>query len=430
MILNNLIIFSGKLFAKTSSFLNIGQGSTWPGHIALKINKNFIKEKLKVSRTKVILISGTNGKTTTSKLISSILINANFIVYSNPCGANLLNGIASSLILKSSITGKIKADYIIFEVDENALAKALEHISPDYIILLNLFRDQLDRYGEIDSIAKNWQENINNLSSKTRLILNADDPLIAFLGIKSKNKVYYFGLTNEKYLPSVEKEAADSLYCMRCKCKLDYKGVYFSHLGEWLCPGCKLKKPKVDIKGFSFFPLPGTYNKYNVLASVLLAKLEKIKEEKIINALKEFTPAFGRQEKIESNSKNFFIFLSKNPTSFNESLRTVKKLKGRNLFLILNNRIPDGKDVSWIYDVDFENLINKNQSVIISGDRAYDMALRLKYAGFEENIKVFESYKKATGYIRNNKKIKLIYVLPTYSAMLDLRKELIGRKLL
>jgi len=420
----------GKLISLVINKFHFGKGSTWPGHLALKMNNQFIKNKLKDSKTEVILISGTNGKTTTSKLITSILANNGHKVFGNICGANLLNGIASCLILNSSITGKIKADYLIFEIDENALAKVLDYITPDYIILLNLFRDQLDRYGEIDTIFKKWEKNLNNLSFKTKLILNADDPLIASLGMNKKNKVYYFGLTNEKYLSSNSKEPSDSMYCTKCKSKLIYKGIYFSHLGDWLCPNCKLKKPNIDIKSSLPYPLPGTYNKYNTLAALLLAKILKINEKIIVKTFNEFKPAFGRQEEIVINQKKFVIFLSKNPTSFNESLRTVKELNGNNLFIILNSRIPDGKDVSWIYDVDFENLIDNKQKIIISGDRVFDMTLRLKYAEKIANSRSFENYKEAIKYIFNKTNYKTTYVLPTYSAMLDFRKELLGKKLL
>jgi UDP-N-acetylmuramyl tripeptide synthase len=427
---NFVIIIIGKLLSKFISAFKLGSGSTWPGHIALKLNRNFVKDTMHNSSSKKVLIAGTNGKTTTGKLITSILTNNGFIAFHNDFGANLLNGIASSLILNSSFLGKIKSDYAIFEVDENALPITIESINPDFIILLNLFRDQLDRYGEIDSIAKKWKEIFNELTTKTKLVLNADDPLIASLGLSLKNKAYYFGLNDKALASPAISDVADSIFCLNCSSKLNYDAVYFSHLGNWSCPKCSFKKPKLDIEKFSTYPLPGTYNMYNTLASVLFAKLSGILEKNIASALKGFKPAFGRQEIIKTNGKEVVVLLSKNPTSFNESLRTVKKLCGKDIFIILNNRIPDGRDVSWIYDIDFENLLTDDQSIVVSGDRAYDMTMRIKYADHVNEVHTFENFKDGIDYVLNKMTSKRLFVLPTYSAMLDFRKELVGRKLL
>ena len=191
--MNLLILSFGKLFSKLSKSLNLGHGSTWPGHIALKINKNFINDLLQKSRTKIILVTGTNGKTTTAKLLQTIFEENNQKVFLNSSGANLLNGIASSLILNSSFSGKLNFDFAIFEVDENTLPQITQILEPDFIIALNLFRDQLDRYGEIDTIAKKWKNAYGKLS-KTRFILNADDPQIAYLGENLDSRTHYFGL--------------------------------------------------------------------------------------------------------------------------------------------------------------------------------------------------------------------------------------------
>lgn len=425
---NFLIIIIGKMFSKIICGIKIGCGSTWPGHIALRLNNNIINDIINRSKTRIVLISGTNGKTTTGKLISSILKENDHNVINNIYGANLLNGIASLLVLNSSLLGKIKSDYLVLEVDENALIKAIEHTNPDFIILLNLFRDQLDRYGEIETIKKKWEKSIKCLDTKTKLILNADDPLIASLGINIKNDVYYFGLDDRKIGNKTIGNVADSIICTNCHSKLCYDNVYFSHLGNWYCPKCKLKKPKLNIDNFSLYPLPGIYNKYNTLAAALFARLVDIKDSTIKSSFEKFEPAFGRQEKIKTKGKDFHIFLSKNPTSFNESLRTINSIHGNNFFIILNNRIPDGKDVSWIYDVDFENLINKNQSLTISGDRAYDMATRIKYADKTKKINTFKNYKDGINFLLKSNDISTIYVLATYSAMLEIRKELIRRK--
>lgn len=428
--MNFLILFLGKSISFASKILNLGNGSTWPGHIALKLDPKFIEKTFKNSNTKIILISGTNGKTTTAKLIETILKNENMKVFTNSSGANLSNGIASALVLNASITGKINKDFAIFEVDENALPKVTKLIEPDYIIALNLFRDQLDRYGELDSISKKWKDAYKELK-KTTFILNADDPLIAYLG-KYQKSVYYFGLEDKTIGYSSTQHASDSILCPNCSERLTFSTYYFSHLGKWECLNCKLKRPALTISKFSIYPLLGTYSKYNVLASVLLAKKLGISDKKIETALKGFKAPFGRQEEINAYGKKIKMFLSKNPTSFNESLRTINKQNPKNLLIILNDRIPDGTDVSWIWDVDFETLVSNKTKLYLAGDRVYDLALRIKYSG-NRNVKdlVFENLEDAifTG-LKNTSISETFYILPTYSAMLEARKYLTGRKIL
>lgn len=420
--MNLFLILAGKLFSFFITRLSLGSGATWPGHIALKVNSKFIKEVLKSSNTKLILIAGTNGKTTTSKLLQHILEIKGTTMH-NSSGANLLNGIASTLIINSNLMGKIKKSFSILEVDENTLPLALKELTPDTLILLNLFRDQLDRYGEVNSIAKKWKEEIDGLPGKTTLILNSNDPVIAHLGDNRKN-AFYFGLEEKSNIKSVQ-DWADSVFCPRCEHRLNFSKVYFSHIGEWTCPNCHLKTPSKNITK-TFYPLKGTYNKLNALAAALAAEKAGLTQEAINRALKNFNPAFGRQEIINYNGKKIHIFLSKNPTGFNESLNTLKN--ARSVLFALNDRIPDGRDVSWIWDVDFESYADKFRLVVLTGDRTYDLALRLKYASFK-NFVVEPDLKKAIKKSINETKDNL-YILPTYSAMLEIRKVLTGRKIL
>ena len=426
--MNLLLILFGKIVIFISKILNLGNGSTWPGHIALNINKNFIRDKLKNRKFKIILIAGTNGKTTTGKLIKDILGVANKRVFQNEAGANLINGVASAIIKNSSFLGKLNFDYAIFELDENTLPILLEFVSPDFIICLNLFRDQLDRYGEVNVILNKWEKSFKNLPNKTQLILNADDPQITFLGKNIKSS-YYFGLNEKSHDKSLQ-HASDSIYCPLCNLRLNYETIYFSHLGNWRCENCGYKRPSIYLDKLEKYPLPGTYNKYNSLAAVLISRKLGVDDISIKEALERFVPAFGRQEKIIVNGRNFQIFLSKNPISFNQSLQTVAELKGKNIFLILNDRIPDGRDVSWIWDVDFEIFIGNFKKVFVSGDRAYDMALRLHYA-IPSKFQIEPDLKKAIMIaLEQTAKQEMLYILPTYSAMLDLRKILTGRSIL
>lgn len=422
--MNFLLIIFGKLLTAIIRALNLGHGSTWPGHIALNSNKNFVKDLLKDSKIKIILIAGTNGKTTTSKLLQSILEKNGKKAILNESGANLLNGIASALLLNTNIFGSIRKDFAIFEVDENTLPYVLKELTPDVLVLLNLFRDQLDRYGEVNTVASKWRQSLKKTTQKTKIILNANDPLVAYLA--NDKKPLYFGLLEKSNIKTSE-DWADSVFCPKCNSKLEFEKVYFSHIGVWECPSCGLKTPPLDIKE-AYYPLLGTYNKYNTLAAVLTAQTLGINQNIIDSALKNFNPAFGRQEKINISGKTIQVFLSKNPTGFNESLRTVAN--GKSLLLVLNDRIPDGRDVSWIWDIDFENSIKNFRSIVVSGDRAYDLALRLKYATskkFDAIENLEEALKKA---LKNTPSTQTLYILPTYSAMLETRKILTGKKIL
>jgi lipid II isoglutaminyl synthase (glutamine-hydrolysing) len=420
-----LLIGKGIIFA--SNAFNLGSGSTWPGHIALKLNKNFIKDILKNSRTKIIIVAGTNGKTTTGKLIASLLEAEGKTITHNKAGANLVNGLASTLIANVNSMGKLRSNYIIFESDENALPHILKEVNPDYVVCLNLFRDQLDRYGEIDSIARKWNEAFQKLSDKTTLILNADDPTISYLsrGTKSKSKFFGIDIEGEKGT----KHGADSTHCPKCSEKLDFSKVFFSHLGIWKCPNCKLKRPEPEIDKLKAYPMPGTHNRYNSHAAALIAKLEGINETLTEKTFQTFVPAFGRGEKITHNGKSIQVFLSKNPTSFNQSLSTVKELGGKNILILLNDRIPDGLDVSWIWDINFEEILDKEMNLAVSGDRVFDMALRLKYSGAFTHIET-EPERALDFMTKEMENDETLYILPNYSAMLDIRKVLTGKKIL
>ncbi len=425
---NLLLIYFGKTVSKIARTLNLGNGSTWPGHIALLVNKKIISELLSRSHVKIILIAGTNGKTTTARLIRTVLEENGKKVIQNRSGANLLNGIASSLLLHTDVLGRLKQDYALFEVDENILPLILKEIKPDYLILLNLFRDQLDRYGEVNTIAKKWKNSLEQLSEETMVILNADDPQIAFLGEKRKN-IKYFGCSDVLIHQNKLEHAADSVFCPRCNAQLVFKTVYFSHLGEWYCEKCSLRRPRLDDSNFQVYPLSGIYNKYNTLAAVLLLNQVGVKKQTIEKSFSDFKPAFGRQEKVLYKGKSVQLFLSKNPTSFNQSYTTIRDLGAKSLLIVLNNKIPDGRDVSWIWDVDLPG-IESFKHILISGDRVYDMALRLKY----EDYKNFQTYQDLTDAVKDGVKLinkdETFYILPTYSAMLEVRKVLTGKKIL
>ena len=433
--MNSILILLGKIILFLSRTFNLGSGSTWPGHVAMEINPRFVRQVLKKNpNLKIVIIAGTNGKTTTSSMLQKILEESNLKVFRNEAGANLLNGMASSIIANTNLTGRLSFDVAIFEVDERNVSLALKEVNPHSVLLLNIFRDQLDRYGEVNQVLKDWREALSDIDSNTFLFTNGDDPALSFLTQNTKLKTYYFGV-NEKLMKKDKVEHdVDFIYCPNCQTKLGYKKISYSHMGKFKCPKCGFTNPKT--KAFSTLPHPllGNYNIYNANAAALVAsKSFDISFVKIRKALNGFKPAFGRQEIIKYKGRNIFVLLSKNPAGFNQSIDAIRRLnKKGNILLALNDQIPDGRDVSWIWDVDFENL-PKNSKIFISGDRAYDMALRIKYSSMihDSGFMIHEELKEAVEHlISETNPNKTLFILPTYSAMLETRKILLGRRLL
>lgn len=426
-----LILLIAKAVAKVSRFFSLGTGITWSGEIALRLDKSILSKLVNKIRHGVIIVAGTNGKTTTCAIISHILSKQNKKIISNITGANLENGIVGTLISKTNLRGGIDADYAIFELDEASLVNILKIVKPKILLLLNLFRDQLDRYGEVDTIAQNWNKTIMPLVKfQTKLVVNADDPLMAFLGLSYQGESKFFGLNDKKHDQKTLSHASDSIYCLWCGGKLKYESIFLAHYGNWSCPNCKRKRPVIEnIEGYQL--LKGVHSLYNLKAAILAVRSLGLPVYNIKSALNSFQPAFGRQEEFSIGGKKIKIFLSKNPAGFNESIRTVTNEKDFSTCLIaLNDRIPDGRDVSWIWDVDFENLAKYNNTVYLSGDRVDDLAVRLKYAQIR-NVKMIHNLKTAISSALNSIKIgETIYILPTYSAMLDVRKVLTGHRIL
>ncbi|AUC62007.1 putative amino acid ligase found clustered with an amidotransferase [Cyanobacterium sp. HL-69] len=435
-----LAVATAKIVTGTVRLLGLGAASVLPGAIARRFHPRLLAVLSKQIKKGVILVVGTNGKTTTSLLLKEILQNDGYRVIHNSTGANLINGLVTCLIDNSNLWGKIEADYAILEVDENVLPLVLRECNPSHILALNLFRDQLDRYGEVDTISYRWKEAIAPLSQATTIVINGDDPTLCYLGQNIDKKVLFFGL-NERdlYLEEIP-HAVDSIYCPNCGHFLDYEGVYLSHLGDYDCPKCEFTKSKLNVNSQEWGQiLIGVYNKYNTLAAGLLAQSVGVEKEVINQTIINFKAAFGRAEELTINNKHIRILLSKNPVGMNETIRAVNDLKKINphctTMMILNDRTPDGTDVSWIWDVDTEKLVESGGNIVVSGDRVYDMSLRLKYSldniDSDLNLIVKENLPEA---IEEALKItpenQTLYIIPTYSAMLEVRKILVGRSIL
>ena len=425
-----LAVFFGRIVQWILRLIGRSSGGTWPGEIALFICPDFIS-RLKRESFRLVFVAGTNGKTTTGKMIQTILSENSFSVRVNESGANLVNGLVS-VLLSHPFVSKKQIVYVL-EVDEASLPHALHAISPDVLVLLNLFRDQLDRYGEIRAVMSLWKKCIEQLSTKTTIVANADDPSVAFVSGHHTGSVMYFGLEDPQRFLSKKEHATDSLYCPKCFRRLTYQGVYFSHLGIWTCGNCGNTHPDVVLRASDVTsPLEGTYNIYNTLAAMSASNALGVAYDKSQSALSAFVPAFGRMEQITYKNRVITILLSKNPTGFNQSLAATLEHTPTSLLLVLNDRIPDGTDVSWIYDVDFEQIFTHKQlRCYVSGDRVFDMALRLQYAGVStNNIFPYESLRSAIeAFVSESQEGEKIWVLATYSGMLEVRKILTGKKI-
>jgi lipid II isoglutaminyl synthase (glutamine-hydrolysing) len=416
--------------------LRLGAASVLPGSIARRIEPRLLQLLSQQVKNGVIIIAGTNGKTTTSLLLKTILERQGYRIAHNATGANLENGLMTALLENTNLVGTLDVDYAILEVDENIVPKILQPLQPRIILCLNLFRDQLDRYGEVDTISKRWTKVISTLPSETVVIPNADDPTLSYLGQQLPQRVLFFGLNEpEQYLEAIP-HAVDSIYCPRCGHSLDYQGVYLSHLGDFTCPKCGFSKSQPTLESSEWSQiLVGLYNKYNTLAAVTAAQELGVDEAIIRDTINNFQAAFGRAEDLVINGKRVRILLSKNPVGTNETIRVVTQSTDKTTLLVLNDRTPDGTDVSWIWDVDTEKLVERGGTLVVSGDRVYDMALRLRYSQKSPestlNLVVEADLKQAIATaLEHTPNNETLHILPTYSAMLEVREVLTGRKIL
>ncbi len=444
------------------SRLRGGGATSAPGKVLNRLAPDAIgRLGARLSRGSV-LISATNGKTTTATMAAGILERAGITLVHNQAGANMAGGIATTLLAATRAGGAIAGELGLFEVDELWLGSLAEQLQPRAILLGNLFRDQLDRYGELETIAERWQQLVQH--DRAKLVLNADDPLIADLG-RERSDAVYFGVDDHSLALPGMAHAADAKHCRRCGAPYVFDAIYLGHLGHYHCPSCGQTRPAplvwasdVRLEGvraahFTLhtpagsaavaLALPGLYNVYNALAAAALATALEVDLEVIVAGLSSARAAFGRAETVSlaapagargeqpAASRELRIMLVKNPAGANEVLRTLALEPGQHDLLgILNDQIADGRDVSWIWDADLELLAGRVRRVTCSGSRAADLATRLKYAGIEpERIHVqgdlAAALREAGG--ARPEKLTPLYALPTYTAMLALRALLVER---
>jgi lipid II isoglutaminyl synthase (glutamine-hydrolysing) len=428
-----------------------GGGTTLPGRVLLRLDPEAIARLGSGLDGGATIVSATNGKTTTAGMIAAILAADDRHPVHNRAGSNMTWGVATALLEQRGSEG-------LFEVDEAWLPRVVDQLDPATIVLGNLFRDQLDRYGEMEALADEWAKAVAARAGRTDLVLNADDPLIADLGRDADERpregVVYFGIEDAtQALPQLQ-HAFDAKHCRRCGHPYAYERAFVGHLGHYSCPNCGAQRPRpevaatrIELHGMSGssstvrtpageieleLPLPGLYNVYNALGAIAAGLRLGVAPARIAAALGEVRAAFGRVETIEVGGKAVSILLIKNPAGANEVLRTLR-LEGErepvDLWIGLNDRIADGRDVSWIWDADFELLADKVRRVVCAGTRAPEMALRLKYAGWPigsiEVVPAIEnSLDRAVAAAPGR-----LFALPTYTALMDLRKLLADRGL-
>ena len=405
-----------------------GRGATsLPGKLLLRLEPGAIGRLARELPQGSVVVSATNGKTTTTALAAAIFEAAGTTTVHNVAGANMAGGVASALL-----EPRRGAQLGLFEVDEFWLDRVAGELRPRAILLGNLFRDQLDRYGELETIGARWQELLQ--ASSARLIANADDPLIADLG-RDRPDTLYFGIDDPAAATgSPPAHASDSTRCANCGSAYAYEYVYLAHLGDYACPGCGRSRPQLHVAARDVrldglrTTLPGLYNVYNALGASALATALGIAPELIASALAGASAVFGRGERVSIDGRELSILLVKNPAGANEVLRLLGAQEGAHDVLgVLNDRIADGRDVSWIWDADFETLAPRVRHVTCSGTRAAELALRLKYAGVaDERITVTPALADALDGALGRAEGEL-YALPTYTAMLALRELLAAR---
>jgi lipid II isoglutaminyl synthase (glutamine-hydrolysing) len=422
-------------------------GTTAPGRLLLRLDEHAIGRLGARLDDGAALLSATNGKTTTASMLAGILEHGGEHVVRNRAGSNMHWGVATALL----DAGRRRGELGLLEVDEAWLPTVAAELDPRALILCNLFRDQLDRYGELELIADRWAELVAERDGHSLFVLNADDPLVADLG-RERAQVTYFGVEDDSLALPALQHASDSKHCRRCGHAYEYEAVYLGHMGQYRCPNCGRERPQAQVAATGVrllgmrgselelrtpagpmsvrLPLPGLYNVYNALAAAASAFALGAAPEDVRAGLEHTAAVFGRVETIPVRGRAVSILLVKNPAGANEVLRTLTLEDGSlDVWLALNDRIADGRDVSWIWDADFEVLAGRIRKATCSGTRAEEMALRLKYAGIDPSTIEVDRHLGRSLDSAVADGTGPLYALPTYTALLELREMLAERGL-
>ena len=449
---------AAKLAAVASRRLGRGGGTAAPGLVADRIDPALLAKLAARLPRGAVVVAGTNGKTTVSRMLADILEADGGRVVHNRSGSNLVRGVAAAFAERASIGGDPRADVAVIETDEAAFPEIVRRVGPRLVLLNNLFRDQLDRYGELNTIAAKWRPALAALPAAATVVVNADDPALAEIteGIAARRLAFGLAEPDPRFHLAALPHAADAATCRRCGHDLVYAALYVSHLGDWRCPHCGATRPPLAASGTDVqldgvdalrvtvttgddagtpplalaVGVPGLYNVYNVVAATAAARALGVPHATIARALGGFRAAFGRIERVAFRGRTLVLALVKNPVGFNETLRMLTMGSGGlgvPTLIAINDRAADGRDVSWLWDVDFELLASGTAPLAAAGVRGADMANRLKYAGVSsERLRSLGPDLGAAldAFVATVPEGATAYVLPTYTAMLDLRATL------
>lgn len=438
-------VWAAKIAEKASVHIFHRQGVTWAGKIALKICPNLLAELAEQVREDIFIVCGTNGKTTTNNMLCAALQAEGKKVICNHTGSNMLNGVAAAFALSAGIGGNMDADYACIEVDEASTRKVFPYFKPDYMVLTNLFRDQLDRYGEIDT-TMNILKEVMQSAPHMKVVVNGDDALSAFLTMDAGNEMITYGISEQVMNDKDSHEIREGRFCKKCGAPLSYQFYHYSQLGDYACTKCDFKRPVIqyDASGIEVsdhlaFTVEGKriaanykgfYNIYNILAAYTAARASGASLEHFNDMLDKFNPENGRMEQFRIKDTKIMLNLAKNPAGFNQNISAVMQDDTeKDLIIVINDNAQDGIDVSWLWDVDFDRFKGANvNSITVSGIRCQDMRLRLKYVDIPSVL--YEDVEKAI-LERVENGCKNLYLLVNYTALFHTRnvlKRLEGQK--
>ena len=418
------------------------QGVTFAGKVALKIDSSILKDLSSQVREKIFVVCGTNGKTTTNNLLCSAIESEGKKLVCNHTGSNMLAGVVAAFVLSAKNNGKLDADYACIEIDEASTLRIFPHFKPDYMVLTNLFRDQLDRYGEID-ITMDMLSRAMKMASDMTVIVNGDDALSAYLAMESGNPYKTYGITERVFDSQSEHEIREGRFCKKCGARLEYEFYHYSQIGKYNCPSCDFTRPKIDFDashidmshGLAFdvegrhitADYKGFYNIYNILAAYSAARTAGMELKNFDKVLSDFNPQNGRMEEFEIDGTHIILNLAKNPAGFNQNISAVMEdTKEKDIIIVINDNAQDGTDISWLWDVDFDRFSEDNiHSITVSGIRCQDMRLRMKYVGIQSEL--ITNVKSAIE-ARIKDGCKNLYVLVNYTALFSTRNILVDMK--
>lgn len=447
----SLAVSAGKLAGRTGRLLRVGGGTSLPGMVARVIDPNVLRKVIDATHARKVVVTGSNGKTTTCRMIAALASEAGERVFQNRTGSNLIQGITSVAVNGATLGGRLDTDLLIFETDEATMRVAVPELKPDVIIVTNIFRDQLDRFGELYSVAASLEAMIGELPETSSAVLNADDPLIASFAPEAKAQRVYFGVRSAQIGAQVPEHAADTIRCVHCQHDLEYSQVYISHLGAYRCPSCGYERPPIDVAVTEAelstagsvvclqtpvgavkltLPLPGLHNIYNAAAAVAGAFALGLDLGRAALGLAELRPAFGRLEEIAANGKKVVLGFVKNPISYNTTLRTILSRPGpKHVLAAHSNTLVDGEDFAWLWDVDLEELTPQLASLVVSGTKADEVGMRFKYAGVDESRMRLVPDRPAAldEALRNVEPGGSLYILSGYTPTHELRRVMVQR---